>query len=73
MATCPQCGRFLTDGHRCRGSWRRAGRYTVVAAAGALMGCLGAYVTFENPAGSLVAVITLLGAVLAPAVWRSLR
>ena len=73
MATCPKCGGFLTDGHRCRGGWRRAGRYTVVAGVGALLGCIGALVAFDNPTDSLVAVVTLLGAVLASAVWGSLR
>lgn len=73
MATCPQCGGFLTDGHRCRGGWRRAGRYAIVSAVGALLGYLATFASFENPAGALVAVVTLLGAVLALAVWRSLR
>ena len=73
MATCPKCGGFLTDGHRCFGAWRHVGRYTMVAAVGALLGCVGAFVSFEHPAESLVAVVSLLGAVLAPAVWRSLR
>jgi hypothetical protein len=73
MATCPKCGRFLTDGHRCHGGWRRAGRYAAVAAVGALIGCVGTLVGFDNPPDSLTAVVTLLGAVLAPALWRSLR
>ena len=73
MATCPKCGRALTDGHRCFGEWRRAGRYAVVALVGALLGYVGALVAFDNPTDSLVAVVILLGAVLAPAVWRSLR
>jgi hypothetical protein len=73
MATCPKCGRALTDGHRCRGEWRQAGRYAAVAGIGALLGCVGSLMAFDNPTDSLVAVVTLLGAVLAPAVWRSLR
>ncbi len=73
MATCPECGSFLTDGHRCFGVWRRAGRYAIVAGVGALLGWVGALVAFDNPVDSVVLVVTLLGAVLAPAVWRSLR
>lgn len=73
MATCPRCGSFLTDGHRCFGAWREFGRFTVVAIVGAALGLLVSFVGFERPTDSLVVVVGLLGAVLATAVWRSLR
>lgn len=73
MATCPKCGRALTDGHRCFGGWREAGRFAFAAIVGALLGWVGSLVAFENPSHSLILVVTLLGAVLAPAVWQSLR
>ena len=73
MATCPRCGRFLTDDHRCLGAWRHVARYACVSAIGAVIGGLGAFVGFEHPAEPVVAVVALLGAVLAPAIWRSLH
>lgn len=44
MATCPRCGAFLGDGHRCVPAWRRTLRVAVLlarsAAVGAIVGAL---------------------------------
>ena len=38
MATCPDCGGFLHDHHRCFGVWRHIARTIAVTAAGGAFG-----------------------------------
>jgi hypothetical protein len=38
MATCPKCGGYLGDDHRCSGAWRHAARTMGVALVGAPFG-----------------------------------
>jgi hypothetical protein len=72
MATCPRCGRFLDEHHRCTGLWRRRARRVGVAVAGAL---IAVFVPFAfpgygaSPVASVVAA--LLGALIASAIWSA--
>ena len=73
MATCPDCGRFLSDHHRCLGVWRGRAHRLGVATAGALV---GVFVPFVFPVynGTPVAVVVagLLGALVASVIWAGL-
>ena len=73
MATCPKCGGYLSDDHRCVGAWRRVTRTVGVAFAGALFGVVIVLVLAEHPSSSLLAIAGLLGAVLVTALWRATR
>jgi hypothetical protein len=68
--TCPQCGGYLSDDHRCVGAWWRITRTMVVALVGAPFGVIAASVLAEQPSQSLLAVAGLLGAVLGAALAR---
>ena len=70
MATCPHCGGFLHDHHRCRGRWWRRGREAGAAVVGASAGGAAAFGLAERPAVALVVTCGLLGAVLVTAVRR---
>ena len=71
MATCPKCGGFLSDDHRCAGAWRRTARAIAAPLAGALLGIVTASMLAERPSNGLLAVAGLLGAVLVAAAWRA--
>ena len=68
MATCPNCGGFLHDHHRCRGRWRRRLRSAVWTLAGMAGGAAVSFSFPERPALALIATCALLGAVLVTAV-----
>ena len=68
MATCPSCGGFLHDRHRCRGRWRRRLRSAAWNLAGAGGGVAVSFAFTERPALGLIATCALLGAVLVTAV-----
>ena len=69
MATCPRCGGFLHENHRCRGRWRRA-RSASWTSAGVASGAASAWLLAERPAIALIATCGLLGAVLVTAVRK---
>jgi hypothetical protein len=71
MATCPKCGGYLSDDHRCFGAWRHIARTMAVALAGAIFGVVAVLVLAEHPSPSLLGAIGLLGAVLVTALWRA--
>ena len=68
MATCPHCGGFLHDRHRCRGRWRRSARSAAWTLAGVVGGAVLSFAFTERPAIALIATCALLGAVLVTAV-----
>lgn len=72
MATCPRCGSFLDEKHRCRGLWRRRGRTAGWFVVGAGAGFVSAFMVSEGPAPELIVACTLLGAVLVSAVRHAL-
>jgi hypothetical protein len=71
MATCPKCGGYLSDDHRCCGAWRHIARTMGVALGGAVFGVVAVLVLAEHPSKSLLVVAGLLGAVLVTALWRA--
>lgn len=73
MATCPSCGGFLDEHHRCVGLWRRRLRIAGVAIAGAILGPVAVLAVVERPADSLLVVAALLGTVVFTALMQSVR
>ena len=73
MATCPKCGGYLGNHHRCRGNVRRALREISLGIAGGIVGFVGAFPLAEHPSNLLLLVTTLLGVVLTLAVYRYAR
>ena len=72
MATCPSCGGFLNQGHRCppRVLWRRrVGRVGIIGA-GAVVGLVVVEATGLGGAWVLL-IASALGGVLSFAVWKS--
>jgi predicted MFS family arabinose efflux permease len=69
MATCPKCGGYLGDDHRCSGAWRHAARTMGVALGGAAFGVVAVRMVAEHPSMPLLAATALLAAVLVTAVW----
>jgi hypothetical protein len=70
MATCPGCGDYLGEGHRCFGKELRVMRMLSTALLGALFGVVTVSVLVEQPPPLLLGVIGILGASLVTAVWR---
>jgi hypothetical protein len=70
MATCPHCGGFLHEHHRCRGRWWRRGRQATAALIGASAGALVAFWIADGPPMALILTCGLLGAVLITAFRR---
>jgi hypothetical protein len=71
MATCPKCGGYLSDDHRCSGAWWHIARTTGVALAGTVCGVVAGVVLAEHPSMSLLGGMGLLGAVVVTALWRA--
>jgi hypothetical protein len=69
-ATCPNCGDYLSEGHRCSGKELRVMRMLSTALLGALFGVVTVSVLVEQPTALLLAVIGILGASLVTAVRR---
>ena len=70
MATCPRCGGFLHDNHRCRGRWRRLARTASWTGTGLAAGGASSFLFTEQPAVALIATCGVLGVVLVTAVRR---
>lgn len=70
MATCPRCGGFLHENHRCRGRWRQYARTASWTGAGLASGAASSFLFAEPPAVALIATCSVLGAVLVNAVRR---
>jgi len=74
MSTCPNCGRSLQAGHRCRGVWRlRLAVCVRVLAGGAIAAGAGALVVLALYGAVSLAAIVLAGGVGAVVVWSFLR
>jgi hypothetical protein len=70
MATCPKCGGYLSDDHRCFGAWRHIARTMGAALIGALFGVIAVSTLADRPTNLLLGVAGLLGAVLVGALWH---
>lgn len=73
MATCPKCGGYLGNGHRCRGNVRKILREIGLGVIGGMVGFVSAFPLADRPSDSLLIVTTLLGIVLTLAVYRYAR
>jgi hypothetical protein len=73
MATCPDCGGYLSSHHRCRGVSLRRLRTFGFVMLGAVIGFLSPFLFADRPTGPLLLVTALLGAVLTLAVHSYLR
>jgi hypothetical protein len=71
MATCPKCGGYLSDDHRCFGAWRHIARTLGVTVAGALCGVVVVLLLVEHPSMPLLAATGVLAAVVVTALWRA--
>jgi hypothetical protein len=73
MATCPRCGKFLTERHECRVSWKRRWLTVLMMAIGAGAGLLASLLFFPETRSRLLAppTLTVVGAVVAVAMWWS--
>ena len=73
MSTCPDCGQYLADGHRCGGRWRKRRRAAIAALIGALAGAVVpsvAFTTLVDP--TILAFSMTLGAVMAVGLWKAI-
>ena len=73
VATCPKCGGFLNEHHRCRGARRKIGSVAAVAAVGAMLGFFASFSFVDHPTSPLMVVTAMLGAILAGAIARAAR
>ena len=74
MATCPDCGGYLSDDHACTGRRRRALQTVVVGVVGGLLGACVPLVLMASHRWNIVSVLLLmfLGSMVAVAVWKEL-
>jgi hypothetical protein len=73
VATCPHCGGFLDDHHRCFGAWRRMGRWVAMMCVGGLAGLVLAFGLIEHPLPEVIVIAALLGAVLGSSLGQVTR
>jgi hypothetical protein len=71
MATCPSCGGYLDDGHRCSGDRWRAMRTAGSTVSGALFMMLTVFVLIEDPSAWLTAGAAMVGGLVGFAMWRA--
>lgn len=73
MATCPRCGGFLDEHHRCTGLWRLRLRACGAVLLGGIVGGLGGSLFLSafsgQPSWLSIAVTALLGMILVVA-WK---
>jgi hypothetical protein len=62
MATCPHCGDYLSEGHRCLGKELRMARMAGIALSGALLGAVVVSLLVEHPPAVLLAATGRCGA-----------
>jgi peptidoglycan/LPS O-acetylase OafA/YrhL len=75
VATCPDCGAYLSDDHRCDGRSKRRRRAAIVAALGAIVGLIVPSVLWPGYRGHswlIAAMMMVLGALIALSVWRAI-
>jgi hypothetical protein len=71
MATCPQCGGFLGEDHRCVGLWRlRLRVWGTILLGGMVGGLVGVLVGGGQASWSALAIAVLLGMVIVVAMRR---
>jgi hypothetical protein len=74
MATCPRCGGFLDDRHRCTGLWRlrlRALRSTVLGGlVGGVLGWLVNSIAFGSASWPSIGIAALLGMIIVRSLIR---
>jgi len=74
MATCPRCGGYLGEYHRCAAAWRRwialVRRLCIGAVAGATIWAIAVAVVFGPPSWSGVTIAAAIGALVTDAVLR---
>jgi hypothetical protein len=74
MATCPRCGKFLDDDHRCVGVWRMHLRALRAIAAGGFAGAIIGELSFMTVSGRTswlaVAMAGITGMAIVIAVQR---
>jgi hypothetical protein len=73
MATCPKCGDFLDEHHRCVGLWRRRARNVGAMLAGAVLSTVALYAVSDNPSLATVAFGVVSGMVIGQAVLTVTR
>jgi hypothetical protein len=73
MATCPYCGDYLSEGHRCLRKELRMARTAGAALSGRAVGYRATSAVFEHHPALLLATTGLLGALLVTAVWLVTR
>ena len=73
MATCPRCGEFLSEHHRC--GWRHRARAVGMSAlamlAGTVLSLVVLYALSDNPAPPTVALGVVSGMILGQAAWTA--
>ena len=67
VATCPRCGGFLHERHRCRGLWKRRARSVVAMLGGAILSTLVLYTISGDPQGWAVVLSVLVGMIVGEA------
>ena len=74
MATCPHCGELVGERHRCHERRKRFVRGGIVACLGALVGTIAQFMVFPGYKGYpwSVTTMTVLGALAALTLWRTL-
>jgi hypothetical protein len=76
VATCPDCGAYLSDDHHCRGRAKRRRQSIIVGTVGALVGLIVPAVLWPTYSGHpwlIGAMMTALGAFTALSVLRAIR
>ena len=75
MATCPRCGEFLGEHHRCsvRYRAREFGKSAFAMLGGMVLSMLALYAVSDNPSRITVAISAAVGMLLGQALWTELR
>jgi hypothetical protein len=71
MATCPDCGRYLADDHRCSGKRWRSVRMAIIAVGGALFTMLSVLIAVGDASVWIVVAAAVVGAIVSAGVWRA--
>jgi len=73
VATCPDCGAFLSENHHCtvRRRARRVGKSVWAALVGAVLCTLVLYAVNDNPPWVMVTFVVVAGVILGPTVRKA--